>query len=334
VTYSPFVSLESRIFVAGHRGLVGSAIHRALVRLGYTNILTRTRQELDLRDAEATHDFFEQSRPEFVLLAAAKVGGILANGTYPAEFIRDNLAIQSHVIEASRNAAVRRLLSLSSSCIYPKDAAQPMVESSLLSGRLEATIRPYAVAKIAGIEMCWSYNRQYGTRYLTVVPANLYGPGDNFDPSYGHVVPSLLRKAAEAKQSGASEMVVWGSGTPRREFLYSEDLADACVFLMNLDEARYASLLPEGEAPILNVGTGCEVTIRELAETVARVVGFEGTLRFDASKPDGAARKLMDVSRIHALGWRHRVSLKEGLEQVWEAMQRDAAFSFADAAAR
>lgn len=312
---------DSRIYIAGHGGLVGSAIHRALVAQGYTNLLTRTRQQLDLSDTAAVNDFFRAERPEYVFLAAAKVGGILANNTYPADFIRDNLVIQTNIIEASRASNIDRLLFLGSSCIYPKFAPQPMPESSLLTGPLEPTNRPYALAKIAGIEMCWAYNRQYNTRYLAAMPTNLYGPGDNFDLNNSHVLPALIRKTAEAVQSGNGEITVWGTGTPRRELLYSDDLADACIFLMNLDDARYHSLLTEDEPPLVNIGTGEDVTIRELAELVAKVLGFSGRLVFDTSKPDGTPRKLMDVTRLHHLGWRHRTSLEEGIRRTWEAVR-------------
>jgi GDP-L-fucose synthase len=312
---------DSRIFIAGHRGLVGSAIYRELVRLGYTNILTRTRAELDLVDTGGVSRFFAEEKPEYVFLAAAKVGGILANNTYPGDFIRDNLILQTNIIEASRSNGIDRLLFLGSSCIYPKLAPQPMSESSLLTGPLESTNRPYAVAKIAGIEMCWSYNRQYGTRYLAAMPTNLYGPGDNYDLTNSHVLPALIRKTAEAMRLKAASVTVWGTGTPRREFLYSDDLAEACVFLMNLDDARYNSLLTETEPPLINIGTGEDVTIRELAEIVMKVLGYEGSLAFDTSKPDGTPRKLMDVSRLHSLGWHHRTSLEEGIRRTWEQVR-------------
>jgi GDP-L-fucose synthase len=316
-----FMPFDARIYIAGHRGLVGSAIHRALERKGYTNIVTRTHAELDLTDGAAVVRFFAEQRPDFVFLAAAKVGGILANNTYPADFIRDNLAIQSNVIEAAYRHGVSRLLFLGSSCIYPKFAPQPMPESCLLTGPLEPTNRPYALAKIAGIEMCWSYNRQYGTRFLAAMPTNLYGPNDNFDLNNSHVLPALIRKAAEAKKAGAAEISVWGSGTPRRELLYSDDLAEACVFLMSLDEALYGTLLSETEPPLINIGTGEDVTIRELAELVAKVVGFAGELIFDATKPDGTPRKLMDVTKLHTLGWHHQVQLEQGIRLTWETVQ-------------
>jgi len=318
---APFMHPESRIYIAGHRGLVGSAIHRELTRQGYRNILTRTRQELDLLEELAVEAFFAAEKPDYVFLAAAKVGGILANNTYPADFIRDNLIIQTNLIEASRNVGVKRLLFLGSSCIYPKLCPQPIKEEYLLTGPLEPTNRPYALAKIAGIEMCWSYNRQYGTRYLAAMPTNLYGPDDNFDLNTSHVLPALIRKTAEAKSSGAKEVVVWGSGTPRRELLYSDDLAQACCYLMNLDETRFGSLLREDAPPLINIGTGEDVTIRELAGIVARVLGFNGTLALDPAKPDGTPRKLMDVSLLHSLGWRHRIALEDGIRLTWEAVR-------------
>ena len=311
----------ARVYVAGHRGLVGSAICRVLTEQGYHDVVTRTRAEVDLLDGRAVEDFFAATKPEYVFLAAAKVGGILANNSYPADFIRDNLEIQSNVIEASYRHGVKRLLFLGSSCIYPKLAPQPMAESSLLTGPLEPTNRPYALAKIAGIEMCWSYNRQYGTKYLAAMPTNLYGPNDNFDLANSHVLPALLRKAAEAKAAGAGEMVVWGTGTPRRELLHSQDLAEACVFLMELDEARFRSLLSETEPPLINIGTGEDVTIAELAGLAAKVVGFEGRLVFDVSKPDGTPRKLMDVAKIGGLGWRYRIALEDGIAQTWAAVR-------------
>jgi GDP-L-fucose synthase len=312
---------DSRIYIAGHRGLVGSAIHRELIRLGYVNVITRTRDELDLLDATAVDAFFANEKPNYVFLAAAKVGGILANNNYPAEFIHDNLVLQTNIIGASYRNKADRLLFLGSSCIYPKLAPQPMPESSLLTGPLEPTNRPYALAKIAGIEMCWSYNRQYGTRYLAAMPTNLYGPGDNYDLANSHVLPALIRKTADAIRTNAPTVMVWGTGTPRRELLYSDDLAQACVFLMNLDDATYGTLLNETEPPLINIGTGEDVTIRELAETVARVLGYTGHLVFDATKPDGTPRKLMDVSRLHALGWRHATDLEQGINRTWELVR-------------
>ncbi len=312
---------NSRIFVAGHRGLVGSAICRALVRQGNANLVLRTHAELDLTDRVAVLDFFKREQPEFVVLAAAKVGGILANDTYPADFIRENLEIQTSVIDASYHSGVRRLLFLGSSCIYPKLAPQPIKEQYLLTGPLEPTNRAYALAKIAGIEMCWSYNRQYGTRYLAAMPTNLYGPGDNFDLKGSHVLPALMRKVVEAKRAGERKLVVWGTGRPRREFLYSDDLAEACIHLLNLPESLYESLISQDEAPLINIGTGEDLTIRELAELVARVLDFECELIFDASRQDGTPQKLLDVSRIHALGWKAKVSLEEGIRRTYASAQ-------------
>lgn len=320
-----YMPKDAPIFVAGHRGLVGSAIVRELKRLGHTQVLTRSRGELDLQDAEAVLRFFQETKPQFVVLAAAKVGGILANNTYPADFIHDNLKIQNSVIEACYATGVDRLLFLGSSCIYPKMAPQPMPESCLLTGPLEPTNRPYALAKIAGIEMCWSYNRQFGTKYLAAMPTNLYGPNDNFDLKNSHVLPALIRKTAQAIKDGAEAVEVWGSGTPKRELLYSDDLAEACVYLLNLPADEYAKLLREDTPPLINIGTGEDVTIRELAETVARVLGFKGVLRFDPTKPDGTPRKLMDVSLIHSLGWKHRVELEEGIRRTWEAVRGELA---------
>ncbi len=313
---------DSRIFVAGHRGLVGSAITAYLRQKGFARLLLRTRAELDLRDVRAVEAFFATERPEYVFLAAAKVGGILANDTYPAEFIRDNLILQTNVIEASRQAGVRRLLFLGSSCIYPRLAPQPIREEYLLTGRLEPTNRPYAVAKIAGIEMCWAYNRQYGTQYLAAMPTNLYGPHDNFDLKTSHVLPALIRKVAEAKAAGRNFVEVWGTGTPRRELLYSEDLAEACVFLMQLSDHEFQPLINDEHAPLINIGTGEDVTIRELAELVAQTLGFPGELRFDTTKPDGAPRKLLDLSRMHALGWRAKTTLAEGIRKTYAAAEQ------------
>lgn len=304
---------DSKIFIAGHRGLVGGGIRRELARQGYTNLLLRTREELDLTRAADVGGFFQRERPEYVFLAAAKVGGILANSTMPADFLRQNLAIQSSVLNAAQATGVRRLLFLGSSCIYPRLAPQPIREESLLTGPLELTNRPYAIAKIAGIEMCWAFNRQYGTKFVAAMPTNLYGPGENIDLHTSHALAALLRKALEAKAAGEKKIVVWGSGTPRREFLFSRDLAEACVFLMNLPEEKFNSLLREDEPPLLNVGTGEDLTIRELVELICRIVGFHGELVFDPSKPDGTPRKLLDVSRIHALGWKAHTTLEEGI---------------------
>jgi GDP-L-fucose synthase len=322
---------NARIYVAGHRGLVGSAIMRALVAQGYGNFVTRTHAELDLTDQAASSAFFAQEKPEYVFLAAARVGGIHANNTYPAEFIRSNLAVQDNVIHSSYLNGVTRLMFLGSSCIYPKLAPQPLKEEYLLTGALEPSNRAYAMAKIAGIEMCWSYNRQYGTKYLSAMPTNLYGPADNYHPQNSHVIPALIRKFHEARLAGAPSVSVWGSGTPLREFLYSEDMAEACVFLMNLPDDKYESLLGSDEMvsgrfepPLINVGFGSDVTIRELAETVREVVGFEGGLTFDASKPDGTPRKLMDVSKLAAIGWRAKTGLREGLALAYDDFRRNA----------
>ena len=316
----------AKIYIAGHRGLVGSALVKALQVQGYTNLLLRTHAELDLTDQQATEAFFAAEKPDYVFLAAAKVGGIVAINTYPAEFIRDNLAIQTNIIHAAYGNNVRRLMFLGSSCIYPKLAPQPMKEECLLTGPLEPTNRPYALAKIAGIEMCWSYNRQYGTKYLAVMPTNLYGPGDNYHPENSHVIPALIRKFHEAKEAKAPTVTVWGTGTPRREFLYSEDMADACVFLMKLPDEKYDSLLGSDESktgkfepPLVNIGVGTDVTIRELAETVKQVVGYEGGIVFDTTKPDGTPRKLMDVAKLTAIGWRATTSLTDGLTAAIKA---------------
>lgn len=308
---------DSAIYVAGHRGLVGSALVRRLEAAGHRNIVKRTHAELELGDTTAVRRFFETEKPEYVFLAAAKVGGILANNTYPAQFIAENLAIQTNVIHEAYRASVKRLLFLGSSCIYPRDCPQPIKEEYLLTGPLEATNRPYAIAKIAGIEMCWSYNRQYGTRFLSVMPTNLYGPGDNYDLQTSHVLPALIRKMHEAKERGEREVVVWGTGTPRREFLFSDDMADACLKLMNLPDDLFDAMLEEYQPPLINVGCGEDVTIRELAETAAKVVGFPGKLVFDTTKPDGTMRKLLDVGRMFSLGWRPRVSLELGIARSY-----------------
>ncbi|GAB4167419.1 MAG: GDP-L-fucose synthase [Rhodocyclaceae bacterium] len=310
----------AKIWVAGHRGLAGSALVRALEAAGHRNLCLRTHAELDLTDAAATRAFLERERPDYVFLAAARVGGILANDIRPAEFIRENLAIQTNVIHEAWRAGAKRLLFLGSSCIYPKLAPQPLREEYLLTGPLEPTNRAYALAKIAGIEMCWSYDRQYGARFLAVMPTNLYGPGDSYDPAGSHVIPALIRKFHEGKGAGAPAVTVWGTGSARREFLYSEDMAQACVFLMNLPDEAFDRLLGSDESrtgrfepPLVNIGCGEDLTIAELARLVGRVVGFGGEIRFDASKPDGTPRKLLDVSRLTALGWRPRVALEEGL---------------------
>jgi GDP-L-fucose synthase len=311
------MDLNSRIFVAGHRGLVGSAIMRRLQKDGYSNILVRTHAELDLTDQRAVQSFFQEQKPEYVFLAAAKVGGILANNTYPAEFIHQNLAIQTNVIHESWRAGVKRLLFLGSSCIYPRDCPQPIKEEYLLTGPLEPTNRPYALAKIAGIEMCWSYNRQYGTQYLCAMPTNLYGPGDNYDLATSHVIPALIRKMHEAKERGDREVVVWGTGKPRREFLHSDDLAGAVLHLINLPEASAHALFSEASCPpLVNVGTGADVTVLELATLIKDVAGFDGTLSFDSTKPDGTSRKLLDVGRLHRMGWHAQIDLQRGLQAV------------------
>jgi GDP-L-fucose synthase len=302
---------DSRIYVAGHRGLAGSAIVRRLLSGGCKSIIHRTHSELELTDQKAVEEFFAREKPEYVFLAAAKVGGIYANNTYPAEFIYQNLMIQTNVIHASHRHGVKKLMFLGSSCIYPKHAPQPMKEEYLLSGTLEPTNEPYAIAKISGIKMCASYNRQYGTNFLCVLPTNLYGPGDNYDLQNSHVLPALIRKIHEAKVQNAKEVIVWGTGTPRREFLYSDDLADACVYLM---EKYDASDIDE----LINIGTGKEITIRELAKLMANIVGFHGMLVFDTSMPDGATRKLLDISRLHAFGWRPRVALHEGIKTIYK----------------
>lgn len=311
---------DSKIYVAGHRGLVGSALMRQLQARGYGNLVTRTHAELDLTDQAAVRDFFAAEKPEYVLLAAAKVGGIHANNTYPAEFIQQNLAIQTNVIHESWRNNVQRLLFLGSSCIYPKDCPQPIREEYLLTGPLEPTNRPYALAKIAGIEMCWSYNRQYGTKYMAAMPTNLYGPGDNYDLNNSHVLPALIRKMHEAKQRGDKDVVVWGSGTPKREFLYSDDMAEACIYLLEQPEEKLGPLFSDDQPPLVNVGCGEDLTIRELAELVREVVGFTGGLTFDTSKPDGTMRKLMDVSRLNALGWRRKMALPEGIALSYRDM--------------
>lgn len=297
-----------KIFVAGHRGLVGSAIARKLEADGFTNVIKRGRRELDLRNEAAVREFFAREKPDVVVLAAAKVGGIKANNDYPVEFLLENLAIQNNVVSAAHEHSVRKLLFLGSSCIYPKHAPQPIPEDALLSGKLEPTNDAYAIAKIAGIKLCQAYTREYGDNFISAMPTNLYGPGDNFDLNSSHVLPALLRKAHEAKMSGARELVVWGSGQPRREFLHVDDMAAACLFLLR----NYDS--PE----IVNVGCGEDVTIRELAELVCDVVGFDGELTFDASKPDGTPRKLLDVSRLAGLGWRPTISLREGIAGTYE----------------
>jgi GDP-L-fucose synthase len=298
---------DAKIYVAGHRGMVGSALVRNLQSKGYTNILARTRAELDLLDQAAVRDFLASEQPEYIFVAAARVGGIYANNTYRADFIYENLAVEANVIHGAHRAGVNRLCFLGSSCIYPRDCPQPIKEEYLLTGPLEPTNEPYAIAKIAGVKMCESYNRQYGRRYLSVMPTNLYGANDNYDLNNCHVLPALIRKTHEAKIRGERELSVWGSGKPMREFLFVDDLADACVFLMEAD-------IGEG---LFNIGTGEDVTIRELAETVMSVVGFEGRIVFDASKPDGTPRKLLNVARMRDLGWQARTALRDGIAQAY-----------------
>ena len=345
---------DSKIYVAGHRGLVGSALLRQLKARGYNNLVTRTHKELELLDQAAVQTFFAAEKPDYVILAAAKVGGIHANNTYPAEFIHDNLVIQSNIIHSAWQHKVARLLFLGSSCIYPKECPQPMKEEYLLTGPLETTNRPYALAKIAGIEMCHAYNRQYGTKYMAVMPTNLYGPNDNYDLNNSHVLPAMIRKFHLAKlaqqgdvasimqneaklgkipadvkamvgldptapitQSSAlsprDSVLLWGTGTPKREFLYSDDMADACVYLLEQPESKLAGLFNDKQPPLINIGCGEDLTIKELAEMVADVVGFKGALNFDTSKPDGTMRKVMDVSKINGLGWKPKVAMKEGI---------------------
>ena len=297
---------KSKIYIAGHRGMVGSAIHRKLLGLGYTNFITRTSSELDLRVQEQVNEFFEMERPDYVFLAAAKVGGIMANNLYRADFLYENLMIQSNVIHSAYATRVSKLMFLGSSCIYPKLAQQPMKEEYLLTGLLEHTNEPYAIAKIAGIKMCDAYRAQYGCNFISVMPTNLYGPNDNYDLQNAHVLPTLIRKFHEAKQNGNPAVTIWGTGTPMREFLHADDLADACCFLME-------NYNQEG---LVNIGTGEDVTITQLALLIKEVVGYEGDLIYDASKPDGTPRKLMDVSKLTNLGWKYSIELKEGLKQV------------------
>jgi len=302
------VEKNSKIYVAGHRGMVGSAIYRKLQKEGFTNLITRTSDELDLRNQQAVTDFFSSEQPDYVFLAAAKVGGIVANNTYRADFLYENLAIQNNVIHQSYVSGVKKLMFLGSSCIYPKLAPQPLKEEYLLTGLLEETNEPYAIAKIAGIKMCDAYRAQYGCNFISVMPTNLYGYNDNYHPQNSHVLPALIRKFDEAKKSGADEVVIWGSGKPMREFLFADELADACYFLMQT----------YNESNLINVGTGEDLTIKELALLIKEVVGFKGGLTFDSTKPDGTPRKLMDVSKLHALGWKHQIELKDGLKLAYQ----------------
>lgn len=309
---------NAKIYVAGHRGLAGSALVRRLRQQGYDNLLLCTHAELELTDQAAVRDFFQRERPDYVFLAAAKVGGIVANSSYPAEFIHGNLAVQTNVLHESWRAGVKRLLFLGSSCIYPRDCPQPIREDYLLTGPLEPTNRPYAIAKIAGIEMCWSYNRQYGTGFLAAMPTNLYGPGDSYDPNNSHVLPALIRKMHEATKGGLDEVVIWGTGAPMREFLYSEDMAEACVYLLELPPPKFAQLIKDSEPPLVNIGYGEDLSIAELARTVARVVGFHGSLRFDTSKPDGTPRKFLDSGRMNRLGWKPRTRMDAGIALAYQ----------------
>ncbi len=312
----------NKIYIAGHRGLVGSAIVRQLTSAGFSNLLMRTHAELDLTDQAQVKAFFKAEKPDYVFLAAAKVGGIHANNTYPAEFIYQNLLIEANIIDAAYQNGVERLLFLGSSCIYPRAAEQPIRENALLTGVLEPTNEPYAVAKIAGIKSCESYNRQYGTDFRSVMPTNLYGPGDNFHPENSHVIPALMRRFHEAKERGDTEVVVWGSGRPLREFLHVDDMAAACIHVMSLNKAAYNA----NTQPMLshiNIGTGIDCSIREVAETIRKVVGFKGTLAFDASKPDGTMRKLLDVSRLSNLGWKATISLEKGLTNTYAWFLRE-----------
>lgn len=310
---------SSKIYIAGHRGLVGTALQRVLRKDGYTNLVHKSREELDLTEQSEVNAFFKMERPEYVFLSAAKVGGIHANNTYPAEFIFSNLQIQNNIIDAAYRYGVKKLVFLGSSCIYPKFAKQPMDESQLLDGKLEPTNEPYAVAKIAGIVMCQSYNRQYGTNYISVMPTNLYGPNDNYHPENSHVLPALLKRIHEAKLEGKPEVLIWGTGKPLREFLYSDDMARACIFLMkNYD----VSSDPKGGEHV-NIGSGIEVSIKELAETIQEVVGYTGKLNFDLTKPDGTPRKLLDVSKLHKMGWKHEVELEEGIRAAYKDFQEN-----------
>ncbi len=302
------MDLQSKIYIAGHRGMVGSAIWRRLTAAGYSNLIGRTSAELDLRNQAAVNSFFEMEKPEYVFLAAAKVGGILANDTYPAEFLYENLIMESNVIHAAYKNQVKKLMFLGSSCIYPKLAEQPIKEESLLSGYLESTNEAYAIAKIAGIKLCQAYHRQYGCRFISVMPTNMYGYGDNYHPQNSHVLPALLRRFHEAKAEQKSEVVIWGSGKPLREFMFADDLADACYFLMEHYE----------NPALINIGTGEEVSILDLAHVIGEVVGFEGRIVFDSSKPDGTPRKLMDSEKLHQLGFRHKVSLREGIALTYK----------------
>ncbi|WP_308638433.1 GDP-L-fucose synthase family protein [Paenibacillus silvisoli] len=304
---------DSCIYIAGHKGLVGSAILRELERRGYENLVYRSSAELDLRKFDQVQDFFANNQIDYVFLAAAKVGGIVANNEFPGDFIRDNLLIQTNVIDVAYRSGVKKLMFLGSTCIYPKLAPQPLKEEYLLTGELEPTNQPYAIAKIAGINMCQSYNRQYGTKFISVMPTNMYGPNDNFDLKTSHVLPALIRKFHEAKETGAQYVEVWGTGQPRREFLHSDDLAEACIFLMENYE----------DSEIVNIGVGEDISIRDLAELIKSIVGYQGEISFDSSKPDGTPRKLVDVSKINGLGWKSKVSLEDGIRSAYTAFQQE-----------
>jgi GDP-L-fucose synthase len=307
-----------RVLVAGHRGLAGSAITRELGRTSLGALITHGRDEVDLEDPVRTREMLIADRPHAVFLAAGKVGGILANDRFPVDFLVRNLLIEAHVIQSAYAAGVERLLFLGSSCIYPRDAEVPIRETALLTGPLQPTNRPYALAKIAGIEMCWAYNRQYGTRYLSIMPTNLYGPGDNYDPETSHVLPALIRKVHEAKSAARDEVVLWGSGTPRREFLHSDDLARAAVFLANLEESRFSNLTEPSTCPLINIGTGLDLSVRDLALVIADVIGWHGRFAFDPTKPDGTMRKTLDISRIRQLGWQPRIPLADGIRAAYD----------------
>lgn len=310
---------DNKIFIAGPKGLVGSAIIRHLEKKGYTNLLVPSHSELELLDSRSVSSYFQKNKPDYVFLAAAKVGGILANNTYPADFIYQNLVIQNNIIHQSYVHKIKKLLFLGSSCIYPKLCSQPMKEESLLTGPLEPTNSPYAVAKIAGIEMCWSYNRQYGTKFIPVMPTNLYGPNDNFDLETSHVLPALIRKFHEAKQNNAESVVVWGTGAPKREFLYVDDLADACLFMI---QKQFSGQTYKNK-PLFNIGSGKDISIKELAELIKDITGFKGKIIFDTSKPDGTPQKLLDVSKIHGLNWMAQTTLKEGITKTYDFFQKN-----------
>ncbi len=322
----PMIKHDDKIYVAGHLGLAGSALTRKLLEKGFANLVTRSRQQLDLTRQADVEAFFDAERPDCVLIAAARVGGILANSTYPAEFIHDNLVIQNNIIHNAWQVGVKRLIFLGSTCIYPRECPQPMKEEFLLTGPLEPTNEPYAVAKIAGIKMCQSYNRQYGTRFVAVMPTNLYGPNDNFDLENSHVLPALIRKFHDAKTAGRDTVTVWGSGTPRREFLHSDDFADAAAFILTLPDATYDDLSSKYDTPLVNIGCGKDISIAELAETIRNIVGFEGSIVYDSEKPDGTPRKLLDVTRLKEMGWHYRISLTQGIAETYKRCLENGVF--------